>query len=88
MIEKLESEKTLKLPFKEFGPFCLKILQEFIEHHKLPKDLQLPEKAEKLHIGMSKIFDVMLHSMGPEKRNEILIDLDKYKMSLPAHFRD
>ena len=88
MIEKIESEKKLKLPKKEFGPFCLRILKEFIVHHKLANDLELPDKAQFVHIGMSKIFDIMLHSMGEEKRNEILMDLDKYKMSIPAHFRD
>lgn len=88
MIEKLETEKKLKLPKKYYGPFCLKFLHEFIDYHKLPKNLELPDQGELSYLALSKIFDVMLHSMGPEKRQEILSELNRYKMDIPVHFRD
>jgi len=83
--EKDEVKRKLTLP-KKYGPMCLKILHEFITHHKLSKNLPLPESSSSTEEALSRIFDVMLHSMGEEKRNEVLDDVSNYSMSLPAFF--
>ena len=77
----------LKLPSGNYGPYCLKILHDFIEHHKLQSDLPLPIPGLPTHEALSRIFDIMLHSMGEEKRAECLKNLDDYNMGIPAHFR-
>ena len=83
----LPTERSLNLPSGNYGPFCMKILSEFIDFHKLPKDLPMPCPGLSTHVALSRIFDVILHSMGEEKRQEILSNLDEYNMSVPAHFR-
>ena len=78
----------LKLPSKCYGSFCLKILKEFIDHHNLDKNLPLPDSNDQTHVALSKIFDVMLHSMGKEKREEFILNSNEYNMSLPACLRE
>jgi hypothetical protein len=79
---------VLKLPSKDYGPFCLKVLNDFIEHHNLPKDLPMPCAGLTTHEALSRIFDVILYSLGEEKRQEILSNLNEYKMGIPACFRN
>jgi len=81
-----KERRALKLPSVNYGPFCLKILNEFIAHNKLP-DLPLPNPGDKTTDALSKIFDVILSSMGEEKRDEIMKNLDEYAMGIPACFR-
>lgn len=76
--------RKLILPSTNYGPFCLKILDEFKLYHKLSQELPVPTYSLPLHESLSRIFDIMLHSMGEEKRNEILIELDEYAKSLPV----
>lgn len=80
-----EVKRKLTLP-KKYGPMCLKILREFIAYHNLSKDLPLPESGLSTEEALSRIFDVMLYSMGEEKRNEFLQDVNEYSKSLPAFF--
>ena len=82
-----DKKRPLLLPSINYGPICLKILKEFVEHHDLPKDLPVPEMYIPMHKSLSRIFDIIIHSMGDEKRQKILDDLDKYKMDMPSHFR-
>ena len=82
-----KTAKSLKLPKHNYGPFCLKILSEFIAHHNIQKGLPIPCPGLSLEDSLSRIFDIMLHSMGEQKRLEILEDLEKYNMSLPACLR-
>lgn len=79
---------VLKLPSKDYGPFCNKILTDFIEHHNLSKDLAMPCAGLTTTEALSRIFDIVLHSMGEEKRNEALEKLKEYNMSIPACFRN
>lgn len=76
-LNQVSSMRSLVLP-KKYGPFCMKILHDFIDHHKLCKDLPKPEPGLLIHLSMSRIFDVMLHSMGEEKRNNILKEVEDY----------
>src|SRR5665213_1835713 len=78
----VQKSRLLHLPKKAYGPFCLKILCDFIEHHNLAKDLLMPEPNLVIEESLSRIFDVMLHSMGEEKRLDSLKELDKYIASL------
>ncbi len=78
---------SFMLPKSCYGPICLKILDEFIEHHHLPKDVARPNTADLVHCALSKIFNIMALSMGPEKRQEVLKDLQEYSMTLPAYIR-
>ena len=80
-------EPVLQLPKSAYAPFVLKVLHDFIEHHALPKDLVLPQGNMMIHKIMSCILDVMVHSMGKEKRDEILKDLHTYKLGLPFDLR-
>ena len=70
--------KSLCLPKKNYGPFCLKILDDFIDHHKLSKNLPLPFPGLSVEESLSRIFDVILHSMGNDYREKMLKELDEY----------
>lgn len=83
-----KANSGLKLPSSCYGPFCMRILKEFIAHNKLPESLPVPNTGDKTHDALSKIFDIILHSMGKEKRDQILSSLDEYNMSVPAAFRE
>ena len=78
----------LKLPSKDYGPFCNKILTDFIEHHNLSKDLPMPCGGLTTSEALSRIFDIILHSLGEEKRNEALEKLKEYNMGIPSCLRN
>lgn len=85
---KTENNKpVLKLPRISYGPICLKILNEFIEHHKFVPYVQLPQPKEKAHEFLAKLFDLMLHSMGEEKRKQAIKEADAYYNDLPPSVR-
>ena len=87
ILNQLPTARILKLPSGNYGPFCMKIIQEFIVHHNLPTNLPVPVAGVHNHVALSRIFDIMLHSMGQEKREAVLRDLDEYNMSVPACLR-
>lgn len=74
----------LVLPKKNYGPLCLMILQKFAKHHKIPiTETSLPSGANQSpHDVFTKIFDVMLHSMGSDKRLEIIAEVNKYNKDI------
>lgn len=80
-IKKSEENIVLVLPEQGYGPICNRLLKEFISHHKLPK-LTLPEGKCSVTQGVSIIVDIMLHSMGQEKRLQLIKDVEEYKKSL------
>lgn len=43
-----------------------------MEHHNLPKTLSTPSSGDSTEQALAKIFDIMLHSLGTEKRYEML----------------
>jgi hypothetical protein len=75
-------DQPFVLPDKRWGTFCIKILQDFIEHHNLSKNIPLPSSHMLIHLALSRIFDVMLYSMGEEKRRNIIKELEEYKLSI------
>lgn len=75
---KINESKSLKLPKSKYGPLCNKIIKDFIEFHNLPKDLPVPCPGLLPHESLARIFDIILHSMGKEKRDEILKECDIY----------
>ena len=91
-VQKLENissiKSELKLPSKDYGPFCMKVLTDFIEHHNLPKDLPLPCPGLTTTEALSRIFNVILYSMGDEKRLDALEKLKEYNMGIPSCFRN
>lgn len=80
-------EKKLVLPKKNYGPACMRILREFIKHHKLNKNLPVPSMHMTIEESLSRIFDIMLHTMGNAKRTEIIKAIDEYVESLPPTLR-
>jgi hypothetical protein len=70
--------RSLTLPCENYQPFFLKVMHDFIAHHNLPKDLPLPQGNLKMNVCFSRILDVMIHSMGEEKREAILKELNEY----------
>jgi hypothetical protein len=88
MAEKIELKKEFLLPRTNYGPFCLKILSDFIRHNSIDSSIVLPKIGDPPHVLLSRIFDIMLHSLGNEVRDEFVKTLDEYKMGLPAHFRN
>lgn len=75
-------KKNLRLPSKDYGPICMKILKSFIKHHKLLEDLPVPEKGHSAEQALAKIFDIMLYSMGDEKRETLLKESEEYFNSI------
>ena len=82
-----EKIKDLILPRSHFTPFILKFTEDFINHHGLLPHV-INWDVDGIHLIFSNFLDLMARSMGDEKRKEILKELDEYKMSLPAFFRD
>lgn len=82
-----KEKKTLILPKKRYEAFFLKVMHDFIEYHKIPQDLPLPTTGLIMNISMSYILDIMVHSMGDQKREEVLKELEEYKSSLPFDLR-
>lgn len=83
----MNGEKRLKLPSHNYGPYCLRILKEFCEYHKIDKSLSFPNAEDTIVNALSKIFDIILHSIPKEEQEKILKDLDQYVMSIPAVLR-
>jgi antitoxin component of RelBE/YafQ-DinJ toxin-antitoxin module len=81
------TKKTLILPRLNYGPICLKILTEFAKHNNLPITLLMPEAKQATHQALARIFDILLLSMGEEKRNELLNDAEEYFNDLPPSVR-
>jgi hypothetical protein len=83
----MNSKKKLNLPTSMYGPICMKILKDFIEHHKIPADLALPQQGCSTIFSLNCIFNAMIETMGEEKRNALIKEVEEYSMSLPAAFR-
>lgn len=79
----VQKNRLLKLPSHGYGAFCLKILSDFVDHHNLPKGMLMPVPGLTNHEALSRIFDLILHSMGEEKRLQVLSELDEYIACLP-----
>lgn len=75
---KMNERRALKLPKAKYGPLCLRLMQEFIKHHNLPEDLPVPCPGLTNHESLARIFDILLHSLGKEKRDELLKECDIY----------
>jgi hypothetical protein len=75
------------LPEKRYQPFFLKVLHDFIAHHNLSQDLEKPQGNMKIHKALSCVLDIMSHSMGEEKRDNLLKELDQYIQGLPEQDR-
>lgn len=78
----VKEQKGLTLPSKSYGPICLKILHQFIEHHNLSKDLPMPVPGLSPHESLGRIFDIILCSMGPQKREEMIKECQAYSDSI------
>jgi hypothetical protein len=62
-------------------------MHDFISHHKLPSNLELPHGAMRMNKVFSCILDVMAHSMGEETRKNLIKELEEYKQGLPFDLR-
>lgn len=80
-------KKVLVLPKVAYGSICNKILHDFIEYHKLPKNLPKPEGNHTMAYSLSCIFDIMLHSMGKKNRHKLLKEAEEFFNSLPPSAR-
>lgn len=77
----------MNLPKKNYEPFFLKVMNDFINYHNLPKDIPPPQGHSLPHKLFSYIIDLMSHSMGKEKREELIKELEDYKLGLPFDIR-
>ena len=77
----------LILPKKMYEPFFMKVMCEFRNHHKIPDDTPPPSGIIAPHKLLSYILDVMTKSMGEEKRNDLLVELNHFKEDLPFDLR-
>lgn len=82
-LNNLPSMKLFTLPERGYGPFCLKILFDFVEFHNLPKGMLMPVPGLTNVQALSRIFDIILHSMGEEKRLQAISELEEYIKGLP-----
>ena len=71
------TKSVLNLPEKGYGPICLRILNEFIEVNNLDKSLELPVTGLKTHVALGRVFNIILHSMGDERRQNVLRELSE-----------
>ncbi len=56
-----------------------------MEHHEISGDL--PKEKDGSQVVLSKIFDLMLKSMGEEKRRQFLDDAKRYMGDIPPAAR-
>ena len=81
----LPKARSLQLPSGNYGPYCLKILQDFIQHHQL-QQISLVQWLGFLLMKPYRGYLILCFTQwGREKREECLKRLDDYKMGLPAH---
>lgn len=57
-----------------------------MDHHNIPKVYPLPESKEAMHVGLEKIFNIMVASMG-EKVDKVIHDAMAYYNDLPPNVR-
>lgn len=81
------TQKEMSLPKTRYEPFFLKAMSDFIAFHKLPKDIPVPQGHIMPHKLLSYILDLMAHSMGDEKREQLVNELNDYKQGLPFDLR-
>lgn len=81
-----KSSPELELPKHRYEPFFLKIMSDFCQFHNLPK-IKAPQGSVLPHKLFSYILDLMVSSMGEEKREEVMKELKEYKMGLPFDLR-
>ncbi len=62
----------------------MKVLSEFIEHHKLPKVLILPIPGLPANELLARIFDIMAYSMGQEKHDAFVKESKEYTANVGA----
>lgn len=79
----MQKNRLLNLPGHSYGPFCLKVLSDFVAHHNLPQGMLMPVPGLTTQQALSRIFDIILHSLGEEKRLQALTELDEYIAGLP-----
>jgi hypothetical protein len=56
-----------------------------MEHHNISGDM--PNVSDQINVALAKIFDLMLKSMGEEKRRLCIDDAKKYISSVPPAAR-
>lgn len=77
--------ETLELPKHAYGPICNKFIKDFMDHHRILG--ALPESGDSPQVALAKIIDIMLRSMGKEKRNQCLQEAKEYFSSIPPAAR-
>ena len=81
------STKSLMLPKKNYEPFLLKIFSDFRAYHNLPDTIPPPSAGVMIHAVFSYIAELMVQSMGSEKHQELIRELEEYKQGLPFDIR-
>ena len=88
LISNVDSKNLeMSLPKHRYEPFFLKIMNDFKSFHKIPDVIKPPQGNTLPHKLFSYILDLMCYSMGQEKRESILKELDQYKQGLPFDMR-
>lgn len=62
-------------------------MSDFRDHHKIPNHIPPPQGNVLPHKLFSYIVDMMAYSMGAQKRNELMKELEEYKQGLPFDMR-
>jgi len=60
---------------------------EFADHHKIKDKIELPETGLKMELSLARIFDMMLMTMGEDKREALLDESIAYYRDLPPSVR-
>jgi hypothetical protein len=65
----------------------MKVMNDFQKFHNIPDDVPPPQGNMMPHKLLSYIVDLMAYSMGEEKRNDLMRELNEYKEGLPFDLR-
>ena len=87
LITNASTTDQLMLPKQRYEPFFMKVLSDFKKFHNIPDNIPPPQGNMMIHKLLSYILDVMAFSMGQEKRNALLVELNDYKEGLPFDLR-
>lgn len=65
----------------------MKVMSDFCMHHNIHQSIPAPQGNMLPHNLFSYIVNLMAHSMGQDKVNELKKELDEYKQGLPFDLR-
>lgn len=82
-----KKEDSLCFPRVGYGPISLKILEIFMDHFKIPMNMEVPGNGDTGSVIMSKVLTIMLEALPKEKKESIYKICEDYLNSVDKNLR-